>query len=1430
MLCQFIFSLLNNFVFICRDVTLTPSPYRTTPKPHPVIHKLQTHLASAGARTKAPMIATSSNLESISVPNNLISSYAHFGPSAHMVRDSKPKISAHLLGLEQSPFGSSSSTGHLTAGGHFVSNSGNNYQNPVRFPQNAISSAYSHQQQQQTQLRQQHYQHLLTQQLQYQQQQANQQQQQIQYQHQHQQQQQQIQQQQQQKQQQEQQKQQQDQQLQQQQHHEQQERLKEQQLQQQQQDQALQLQQQQQQQQQARLKEQQYLKEQHELQEKQRQQKLNQQHLQQQKQLQEQEQQQHQQQHQQHHHEISQQHFDHGYHHHHDFHLPHHSETFLTNYSKPVYEPSGASEEHNNDFENHFNQIAPSMEPSTRGPGAYLPPIPSVPPSILSPFFQQIQQQQQQSSTIPTSSTTEPNHVAYHHNFSQSYDAFNRHLDSQFPNFKALEDEFSSNLVPPPPYKHRDTSQFRERPISSSAATYFDADQVKAIEILNKYNIPAISPLQDANRYAYNSHPSVSISSTTFQPSLKVSEFPQTSFTTEKPNIFRNLNRPLESEYKQHKVMHPGYTGILQRPKPSDGSFIPTPQSPDLSAITHSFFTIEDAVTLPPKFSHNIPINPTNTNQIEAIIGKPQEEEITEIITMRPPVHGSPDDIQQLEFSTVQQTPSTPAVSATPSPRMRGKNKIRRRRPRPSSSTENSIDNEEPPKLENEQLNEDQGHWETIKNIEMRKPQPVRKEVTERYANHREVVPTENTSKESELSGHRNANRNRNRGRPAANVLEVDSSSEKPTRGRRPLHRVEEKKPSIRTTTPLPTESATTREELTTINLRENLFLANYNQKPRRPYTTQQTFFSPTIQQNAPTENVYPRFPTTQYPTEVISVTVPQTRPVPRPRTTSTSVAPPPPNDIIIGTTVPIPRENPSILTTHGVLFNNEIISTYQPEQITNAVDDFRTYHNDNILTTPVVSASPVPQYIPEYTTTTTTTTTTQPSTTENYVPKSEQPIIVKPVLDNVVTAGNDFNRHRLRLRYKDKIKETYGLGTSTSTTTTLSPYTEDENDLIQEQEITDISKEQLNVRLPIIKSSTTTTKSTSSEETISPPLTSLQPTNKSTRLNAVNKYDSKNRPRFSVKDYRQRLITSSTTVKSSSTEERESTTTPTTTRLRYPTRNRLLPELKNKSTERIVKGEDLASKSAETESGSSERPFESAENSEQVSTENYRKRFSPKDRFSSRIKSTTENPSTTSRTTSTRTRSSSRHDFATRGRFSSTTQSTPVENSVTRLPTIRNALNPLRRPQNISLRQRIANQKSTTAASAPLLSSSLEEDTIDTDNNLSKSDISIDNKSDDYMNTENYKQETAIMKIAKDDHSYRPHMHATKSNEIDVDMNGSPSEQSERVAELTIFGNSFNSVNTASGASRHVPGYFTIATEDPILPIEAFFPQVKKT
>jgi hypothetical protein len=102
------------------------------------------------------------------------------------------------------------------------------------------------------------------------------------------------------------------------------------------------------------------------------------------------------------------------------------------------------------------------------------------------------------------------------------------------------------------------------------------------------------------------------------------------------------------------------------------------------------------------------------------------------------------------------------------------------------------------------------------------------------------------------------------------------------------------------------------------------------------------------------------------------------------------------------------------------------------------------------------------------------------------------------------------------------------------------------------------------------------------------------------------------------------------------------------------------------------------------------------------------------------------------------------------------------------------------------------------------------------------------------------YKHETSIMKIAKTPSS------VSKSSNIiendfdqpslatpDNDLNVSPSEHLQRVVELTLSGNdndnnNFKSANIGNGAlSRRIPNYFTISTDDPILPIQAFFPQI---
>lgn len=962
---------------------------------------------------------------------------------------------------------------------------------------------------------------------------------------------------------------------------------------------------------------------------------------------------------------------------------------------------------------------------SSKKEGAYLPPLPSVPPSVLSPFFQHVQQQQQQQFSTSTTTTTEASNQPKDQNhFPNAFDLYNSNQDVQYSNFKALENEYTHNLVPPP-YKHKETSQFRDKTPSSSASSYLDVEQIKALDILNKYNIPAISPLQDSNRYAYNSRPVPS----TEIPNIRPTEHQygtSPSFTTEKPNIFQNLNRPGESEYKQHKLMHPAYTGS-KRPlqiHSTNQPFLPTPHSHDF-AITHSFFTIEDAVTLSPKHSYR-PILPTNTDQIEEILRKPAEEEITEVITLAP----VDNDLQDI----VKVTSPLPTFDTSTKLKGRG-NKIRRRKPKPST----------------EANDDSQGQWETVK-IDNKQNG---KDTPNRHAQYNEAK-VEDSPKDEQSENVGNFNRNRFRGRPSSTVSTIENDgNEKSTRGRRPFNRNRQRTSSPSTPTGDPSH---TNEHIATDF---NSVLSSNNFKYRRPSTTIQTFAGPSGQ-----ENVYKDVGATD---PVISEI--QTHQPMRTRVYTTAMEN---HNFHHDSTEPIPvesieghpEENSVVISTKAAF--NDITMTNAPvsdttihyRQNTFPVDD------DDVITT---------QNSPSTTTATSTTT--------------------KISEDSVEKTGLDHIRHRQRLRYKEKLKDVYSSTASTSSTTEIPV-----DKIIQDNEVTD---NRVNVRLPMVTSSS---KGNIDEEAVTTPTLS---TSKLNRLNSINKFDSRNRPRFSVKDYRQRLSTSTTTEQSPSTAE---STTLASTRLRFPTRTRLLPDLK-KSVEKIPKSQDTVKSSDE----SLDKPDASQETTE-VSSESTRKRFSPKDRYSSRVKST-ETPTTTTNRPATRSRgSSTRRDFSNKSRHTSTTTPLPIERTVSRSPTIRNATYPLRRPQNVSLRQRIQNHHKTTKE--PTSSNEVDSQT---------DSMSIENKSDE-ISTEDYKHETAIMKIAKDDHSYRPYKASDEMNYNDSvnDLNGSPSEQSERVAELAIFDNNFNSVHTGS-ASRRIPGYFTIATEDPILPIEAFFPQVKR-
>lgn len=1012
------------------------------------------------------------------------------------------------------------------------------------------------------------------------------------------------------------------------------------------------------------------------------------------------------------------------------------------NQTRPVYEPNQSSEH----FQLPFKKMpAFESESSTRSPGAYLPPQPSVAPSVLSPFFQQVQQQQhqqdlddqqqeqeehqrqlhqqheekerrreqehhQQHQHFYFSSTSAPEHHIeirpsppdeyYYelHNQSQQQQNFqpetisfhHQHLDNNphhqpptqhIPPFNRIEDEFTLNLVPPVPSypSHKDTSAFRRPqqgtrgPPATVVNPIADAEQVKAMEILNKYNIPAISPLQDANRYAYNARPISSEAPVTVSQYHIELPFPTqlTHFTTTKPNVFRQLNRPAESEYKQHKVMHPLYSGGPKRPGASGPSFAPPtlPPGRDTTAVTHSFFTIEDAVTLSPQHSGNRHARPTSTGGIEANLNRPREEEITEVITMRAT---SEDEelLQHLDATTPKQIRSSVRT------------KHRRRRPRPSStstSTTEQVDDDENQQHENQE-NGQQGLWETN-----RFP-----------SNHRETPAdlTPTTAKEtSPIPPPRH--RSRNRGRPTVNQLPAEAigvGEKQPIRSRRPTQRPEEPRPTLTTrsrTTPVPITTENYEEPIT-VDLRDNIFLSNLQQKRRPPHSTKSTVFDPETLS-----------PTTYFKPAVTTAQEERTT-----RTTSTTT----PLPSVETETLATPRgTRPSILTTNNYIYqqtnavehatnvNNDTAN--EPEEMTSASD---TISNTIFTIAPTVSID---------------TANSVHSTLTSVAPSMSSSIEEQDAPSFPVIVPNN-KRVRQRLRLKEAFSNEISSIHTTPSVSTASASAESTDVLIDNNELTDVNAYRpVSVRLPIAKDSTTprtSTTSTSDENTSRNP----------TRQNAISKFDPKNRPRFSVKDYRQRLTVSSTSASSPSSTTEVSSTLTTTTR-KYPTRSRVLPDLRIKSRTSAV------SSSQETTTSTTGRGNSLSSGREDTSDESSHKRFTPKERRvkpfttsssnesyerTSRTTTTTPTPPVSGRTTRTR-NPTSRRSFS-----SSTTTASSIESSVTRVPTIRKFPGiSLRRPPQPSLRQRIAlSQQKKTSTETPsvtldpsLIGGSTEETTI---------------------------------------------------------------------------------------------------------------------
>ncbi|XP_059612700.1 mucin-3B-like [Phlebotomus argentipes] len=265
-----------------------------------------------------------------------------------------------------------------------------------------------------------------------------------------------------------------------------------------------------------------------------------------------------------------------------------------------------------------------------------------------------------------------------------------------------------------------------------------------------------------------------------------------------------------------------------------------------------------------------------------------------------------------------------------------------------------------------------------------------------------------------------------------------------------------------------------------------------------------------------------------------------------------------------------------------------------------------------------------------------------------------------------------------------------------------------------------------------------------------------------SSTLKPMAKYNSISRPRLSLKNssyYLNNLSTTTTTNQPS-----EIVTTPKFTRKRFPTRP---------STTTTDSGED---NTLSTESSTS-------------TTTSTSKRFHPtrNNTFTrpSFTKPSTEGPASRGSTAFSTRRGSSRIDF--RNQKSTSPSSTTELESSTRSSTQNHRRFQAAQDKMFTTKQRHRVEETSSPES-----------------------IKVDT-------TTEHKLETSIMKIAKNDHSYRPYAHQTsKTTESLINTNLINDISTEKSAK---------SVNTNS-KNRRIPEYFTIATDDPILPIQAFFPK----
>ncbi|KAK9880539.1 hypothetical protein WA026_011776 [Henosepilachna vigintioctopunctata] len=277
--------------------------------------------------------------------------------------------------------------------------------------------------------------------------------------------------------------------------------------------------------------------------------------------------------------------------------------------------------------------------------------------------------------------------------------------------------------------------------------------------------------------------------------------------------------------------------------------------------------------------------------------------------------------------------------------------------------------------------------------------------------------------------------------------------------------------------------------------------------------------------------------------------------------------------------------------------------------------------------------------------------------------------------------------------------------------------------------------------------------KSSTSEQ----PTTEITTTSTKPHRRRPIKYSASNRPRFSVKDYRQRLNQYSST--STSTESTKISTE--SVRLRFPTRLR--------------------------------RPLPTTATTTQAAEETTRTKFVPKEPRHSQTNSGNHELLKENNVKAVNTR------LRPFGRVKSTTeQSSTVSSKVSIKP---NLFSNRRRPPPIGFKSRFANKNKTDETEVK------ENDLTTIINNVSDSpSVELENPMTPIQDAESDDSTTIPSDILKNDALM----------------------YSQRVSDLTSsMKNAYEGFKTVPTSSRRIPNFYSLSTEDPILPIEAFFSNI---